>query len=256
MKYLLPIMFLAISAGLQVVGFYVYCNMPINWYAVISGFGITFGTYALNRAIDKEDIVNTPKRYTYFHRWRALWSIVLVGSIIIAPQQIKIAVLIIGVLTCAYTFWLKRICIIKTFLTVIVWSTAAIIMIKPIITPDIVFLFLAMCVGHINSAVRSDMRDVQGDMASGVKTIPVLIGNSLTGGLLFVISFSFLYASTFLVCTGKVDLPAFGIGCVGVMWSLLCSAIDEDARGVLQEILIDSHVLVTSLLLIIVGRFV
>lgn len=187
--------------------FLTYCsfeflNVQPNSILLIAVFLSTFSVYSLNRLTDlEEDSVNIPERGAYVKGKEKIllflcilsYAVALLIGVIVNPVIILVFLfpLIIGVL---YSIEvspklprLKNIPGMKNFIVTLSWVVGAVFV--PLTCNyqgfgPTVMIFIFIFIKIFVNAVSFDIRDIEGDKKSGVKTIPVLLGRSRTKLLL------------------------------------------------------------------------
>jgi len=201
--------------------FLTYCSFEFldlqpNYILLVAVFLSTFSVYSLNRLTDmEEDSVNNPERGAYVEGKEKIllslcilsYAVALLLGIIVNPVSILVFLfpLIIGVL---YSIEvspklprLKNIPGMKNFIVTLSWVVGAVFV--PVVchyqgfeVTAMIFFFIFVKI-FVN-AVSFDIRDIEGDKKSGVRTIPVLLGRSRTKILLLGIQ-SMLIVWLFIV---------------------------------------------------------
>lgn len=205
--------------------FLTYCsfeflNVQPNYILLVAVFLSTFSVYSLNRLTDmEEDAVNIPERGAYVKGKEKTLLILCILSYATAlllgwfvnPVSILVLLfpLIIGVL---YSIEvspklprLKNIPGMKNFIVTLSWVVGAVFV--PVVcyyrgfeVTAMIFYFIFIKI-FVN-AVSFDIRDIEGDKKSGVRTIPVLLGRSRTKYLLLAIQSTLIIWFLFVVLEG------------------------------------------------------
>ena len=206
-------LFLALIAGAMIYMSCVIQDLPL----VPSAFGImalmTYSVYNLNRKTDeKEDAINHSERYAFTKKYeRFLFASALLTYLIAfflagihgaAVLAITAIPLVSGIVYSMPVFprqfgfrRLKEIPIIKSLIVATAWAIPAallpayVLSAAPGISTVIIGLFI-FSLAFVNTVVF-DMRDVAGDIVSGVRTIPVLLGVARTKILLTLVNLLF-----------------------------------------------------------------
>ncbi|NTW70519.1 MAG: UbiA family prenyltransferase, partial [Chlorobiaceae bacterium] len=210
---------LSVLSSLGAASWSVYFDIPVNGWAVLTVFLLTFSIYQDNRLTDDvEDATNDPDglsnalKNEAFITYITSWLLPFI-ALVIALQFSQAAlwttalIILIGFLynhKCFPTFIsrrlngarrLKDIYVVKNLTPPLDWATAIIFL--PLffegqpITPKawICWGYLFICAFFIE--VMWDMRDRRGDLSSGIKTIAN--------------TFSFLHTKQFLIITSLVS---------------------------------------------------
>ena len=191
----------------------------------------------------KEDSINNPERTNFVRRNRALFLGLFIGSYVsiflIAITRSNLSVFVVSLFPLAlvllYTIkWiprsgpksgevkrLKDITLVKNLVTAIGWSgfigmliyfgpiapsatTLGSISAPPLLLSLLVFSLFVFARLIINT-ISCDLRDVQVDMGSGIKTIPALLGYAKTIQLLILLNTVSLVA--FSICAYQQVIP-------------------------------------------------
>ncbi|WP_076791010.1 UbiA family prenyltransferase [Chlorobium sp. KB01] len=230
---------LSVLSAIGAASWSVYFTIPVNGWAVLTVFILTFSIYQDNRLTDDvEDAANDPEGLknaqkneafiTYFTTW-----MLPVAALVIALQFGSAAlwttalIILIGLLYNHKCFpaslsrrldsarRLKDIYVVKNLTPPIDWATAIIFL--PLffegrpLTPKawVCWVYLFICAFFIE--VMWDMRDRRGDLSSGIKTIAntlsflhtkqfLIITSVISGAILFTFTFTkFLPGSTYFL---------------------------------------------------------
>ncbi len=203
-------LFLAINGSLKVIfsGF-LYDIFRLN--TSILTFLITFGIYGLNKLTDfEEDMINSPERARTIKKIETIFKFSVIISFILS--------LILGfldnILTLPVLFFplflgilysvklsknfprLKDITGIKNITIALSWAVVSALL--PVIYAshrEFVLIILVFYFFFLKSYINSiifDVRDIEGDRISGVKTIPVSLGREKTKLLLLILNSTLL----------------------------------------------------------------
>lgn len=196
----------------------------------IYAFLVMFSVYRINKILElKEDVVNRPDRVAYLAGSGKKMLIYGVPAITYALALViafmsnayVFAITVISFLwIVAYTLefpgWLQRIVgypkikaipVIKTIYSAIAWGAlgvAAIFFFKPEISTALFIPFLFVFLRLFINTNIFDMRDVQGDKKSGIKTIPVIIGLKKTQSLQYALNLAVIFLLASWVFLGLV----------------------------------------------------
>lgn len=206
-------------------------------------FLVTFSVYNINRKTDgNEDAINHPDRYSFTSRYGKILSNSAIIAYILAimlglycgsmAALISAIPLISGIL---YSIaWiprrfkyrrLKEIPLAKNFVIAFSWaSTPALLPVHSnLVDVDIetlvVFIFFFIS-AFINSVVF-DMRDIKGDVASGVRTIPAIFGAK--GTIKFLTCLNIFFGTIeLLLCFAFISSRFVSIFVAGMIYSNFC----------------------------------
>lgn len=202
--------FLAISGSLKVIFSGLLYNI-FNIYIPILTFLITFGIYGLNKLTDlKEDAINNPDRAKTIGKIEVVFkhtvalsfilSMVLGFLVDFSTIPVLIFPLFFGIL---YSIKLsknlprlKDITGVKNLTIAFSWSVVStflpliyILEKKKILIILIFYLFFTKSL--INS-ILFDIRDIEGDRKSNIRTIPIFLGRGKTTKLLLILNSTFI----------------------------------------------------------------
>jgi len=210
--------FLAISSLLisctgffQTMGGYILLGAPPNISICFSVFLLTFGIYSINKLTDiKEDAINRPDRVSFLKGRERFILIISVLSLILSAilaysnePQVVLILLVPFIANCVYSSQihpslprLKDIPFVKNIVVGLSWAIVCTLM--PAVTLDAIqflpvasIVYLMVIKDFINSTL-CDLKDVNGDRESGVRTIPVVLGPQKTKKILLTLNCTLL----------------------------------------------------------------
>lgn len=184
-------------------------DLPISPFASLIAFLCAFFVYSMDKVSgSKEDLLNTPERVILVHyeiRQIASMAYLLAIILVLAVDWHKLpSVLIFGLAGWIYT--------IKVFghrpkdipgLKNLIVASACSICFAGLVGTGYTFMFLLILV----NTILFDVRDLAGDAAQGVRTLPVLLGTSRTIAGLAVLN----------ICLAAYSLPAAAYGFI-LLW--------------------------------------
>ena len=205
--------YLSFAAGAMAFISSVLHHVAFNPVVLALGMLITFSVYNLNRKTDEsEDAINHSHRFAFTKRYEHLLFASAIGAYVLAlvlSGLYGLSVLLISAIPlisgliystpifpkgCKYRR-LKEIPLAKSLIVAIAWALPPALLpvyiggaIPSLITLAVVLFFFSLV--FINT-VLFDIRDVEGDRATGVRTIPVCIGVTNTKILLTLINIIF-----------------------------------------------------------------
>jgi 4-hydroxybenzoate polyprenyltransferase len=212
-----PLVSSQVYIGLGAVGFMLFTSLIFELefsppLAIII-FSEIFFIYSLNRLTDiEEDILDKPERMKHLklHKYTFCTSLVMISLSLIYSFFHSIEVLLIVFVSFFIGFLysvemprglsevvgykrLKEVPLLKNTVVALVWALIAVSTLLYHKAPlDVLafgiflFLFLRIFLG----AVAFDMRDIQGDKKTGVKTIPIMFGLCKTKVFLYILNIS------------------------------------------------------------------
>jgi len=213
--------YLSFAAGAMVYISSLFHKVAFNPTIFFIGVFVTFAVYNLNRKTDEEeDAINHSERFSFTKKHEKLlfysaitaYAAALVIAAYYGPATLLIAIFPLSsgifyslpILPARFGFRrIKEIPLMKSFLVAMAWALPPVLL--PVyaagasigrITMILILFFFTLV--FINT-VLFDMRDIEGDAQSGVRTIPVILGfartrfaltavNLLTGFVIFILA--------------------------------------------------------------------
>lgn len=258
---------IACTGFFQTYGGYILLGAAPNYYICFSVFLMTFSVYSLNKLTDiKEDSINRPERIAFLRgREKHILIISIIALFLSALLAFSIEVHALLPLTipfianCIYSSQiypglprLKDIPFVKNIVVGISWALVCTLMPAttlddfPLLTVAGVAYFM-LIKDFINSTL-CDLKDVRGDMQSGVRTIPVVLGPRRTRRMLLALN-STLLPLLFLVKAKTLMMMALLIS----IEYLFIITLSEGSHPAILEFFVDGEWLITCMLLIGLG---
>ncbi|MEN6553468.1 MAG: UbiA family prenyltransferase [Methanobacterium sp.] len=193
----------------------------IDWSLLLATFLVIFAVYCMNNLTDKEeDEVNSPEKANFVNSNEKTLTFAVGSSYIIAIilglLDSFYAVLILLVPLFAGVVYsikvssklprLKDIFAVKNIIIALSWAVVT-TFIPAINTPNVSWAFIIpifyffFVKSFVNSVV-CDIRDIKGDTANGIRTIPVGIGKEKTKKILSALTFSIMPVISILLFYG------------------------------------------------------
>ena len=233
-------LYLSFAAGSMAYISSVLHEVPFNPIVFVLGMLITYSVYNLNRKTDEsEDAINHSKRYAFTKKYEKLLFSTAIGAYILAlvlswfygPVVVVISAipLISGLIYSTPIFprgfpyrRLKEIPVAKSLLVAVAWALPPALLpvyiagaLPGMITLAVILFFFSLV--FINT-VLFDMRDVEGDRLTGVRTIPVCIGIPNTTRLLTLVNVIFGASVVFLLW-GEIPLMYLVLIIAGIFYA-------------------------------------
>jgi len=215
----------AISGGLRLHIAFLLAGIAVSIPEYCAGALIIYSTYTLDRALEcKEDQINKSELCGADKKTGLIACVLsfLIGAVLLARDGIYFApffpfvvgyLYTHGVRIGPYTLKLKGSVGVKNIVIGITWGgTIALIVSRwcsSVVTVGIIFLFFAMKI-FVTSCVN-DFKDVKGDTAAGIRTLPACLGENVTKKVLILI----------LLGLHGVMLYALFAGIIGDEWFIL-----------------------------------
>ncbi len=201
-------LYIAMTAFLLPYFSFLLYNVRANVTLLIASSLCIFSIYSLNKLSDiKEDSINNPERVGFIKKYKSIiiFAVIasFIASILISFLQNPFAVLIMLFPFLMGIFYsikvsnirLKDIVGIKNFTVAVSWAVIGAFLPLAVNFGDFIlitlifyFFFIRVFIGSI----ASDVRDIEGDRASGVRTIPVVFGMHRTKIFLLLLNSSLL----------------------------------------------------------------
>lgn len=167
-------------------------GLPIERVPLFLVFAVTFFVYSFNRLSDlAEDRQNVPGRASFIDEYGRLLlavgivlygvatAVAVLGGVPGAPAMlIPLAVAVLY-----STIGLKRVLLVKNLLVGLSWGLIPLgvgVYYGALLTVDILFLAGFITAALTIAAVVFDIKDIDGDRAEGISTVPVLFGPART----------------------------------------------------------------------------
>jgi len=254
-------LFLAINGSLKVLFFCLLFNI-FALELILATFLITFSIYGLNKLTDlKEDAINAPERAKLIKKIEPVFKFSLIFSFILSLLLgFSVNVLTLPILLFPLfsgTLYsvkftknlprLKDILGVKSITIALAWAVgstflpAICLLEKEILQILLIFYFFFL--KSFTNAVLFDIRDIEGDRMSGVRTIPVVFGRQKTKNLLLVLNstlipwLAFSYLSGFFQQYLFVLIFAIAYG----YWYILHFCKDGIKIGKSMDLLVDGE---------------
>lgn len=202
--------FVGVTGFFQTFAGYILLGSVPNLSLCFAVFLMTFSVYSLNKLTDiREDAINTPERLKFLvGRKKQVLYIALCAyalSAIIAFNNKPSALPVIFIPIVANALYssrllpgvprLKDIPVMKNVIVALSWALVctlmpALQMNEPLKAVTLVIYFMVARV-FVNTVIF-DIRDVDGDRANGVRTIPVILGTGKTTAILLAVNSTLL----------------------------------------------------------------
>jgi 4-hydroxybenzoate polyprenyltransferase len=253
--------FIALNGLLVTIFSFMLYEIPVDFTMLLCSFLITFSVYSFNKITDvAEDKLNNPYRVKLIRGCEKMWLMLpptsLSASLLIGALRSLLTVPILLTPFIAAFFYsfklspsiprLKEIFFVKSFVVALSWAlvgsllpTAVGSAAPPMIPLIFTFIFITIFV----NTVLFDVRDVDGDRASGIKTIPIVLGVDRTrrllsslNSLLVVWLFSSLALGEFSI---YIPALAFSVAYGFLLIKIFCREGHE--MGVIQDLMVDGE---------------
>ncbi len=260
--------FIAFNGLLVTLFSFMLYEIPVDLAILSSSFLITFSAYSFNKITDTaEDRLNNPYRSEVIGRGRRIWTalslISLFSSLVIGALHriLTIPILLIPFIAAfLYSYKvspsiprLKEVVGVKSLIVATSWALVGallptVVEIVPLSTILLVFSFIFIMI-FVNT-VLFDVKDVDGDIASGIKTMPAVLGMARIKKLLFSVNSLLILWLAFSLILGEflAYLPAlaFSIAYGFLLIKIFCK---KNGMHLLQEFMVDGEWMPLVLLL-------
>lgn len=239
----------------------VFLGMMAPFELLLVVFLITMSSYNINRFMEQaeEDTVNHPRRSAFFSNNQSFFAfnVLLILAVMVLAFFYKgfnglfiVAIFPLSVL--AYSAkWIphkysrvKEIPVMKNLFPTTIWALAPILCVVwlsapvgPSLLASFVFVFLRLLIG----VIAFDVRDVRGDRAYRINTLPVLLGIEDTKIFLLLLntlSGLFLFVS---VSEGWLPPAANAVNLITLYGYYFIFSLSEKAPLYLYDIIIDGE---------------
>jgi 4-hydroxybenzoate polyprenyltransferase len=196
--------FIAITGFLLPYFSFLLYEVKVNFNLLIASFLLMFAIYNLNKLTDiKEDSVNMPERAGFIEKnkrfvtWATIVSYIAAFSLSFLQNPLSIFIILfpfcIGVIYSIKisSFRLKDVMGIKNIVVALSWGVIGTFLPLAISFRDfivILLIFYFFFTKLFINTVLFDIRDIEGDRMSGVRTIPVVFGRQKTKNLLLILN--------------------------------------------------------------------
>lgn len=251
-------LYLSIAAVLMAYVSSAMQDLSISPAACLIMFFVTFSVYNMNRKTDEsEDAINHAERFAFTHRYaKALMAAAVAAyllAFLIAAMSGWLTVVITSIPLVSGIFYsvavlprgfgyrrLKDVPFVKNLLVGVAWATP-IALLSPLcigapvgfMTAVVWFYFFLLTV--INTVV-CDLRDVDGDIASGVKTLPAIVGVKKTK---IILSAANLGGGAVVLLSSIGHLSLIGIAAIACIIAYVQSYITLFDRNTLDKVVYD-----------------
>jgi 4-hydroxybenzoate polyprenyltransferase len=280
-----PIAWLALAAGLQMLGALLFFRAPVDLILIFTGAAITFSVYLLNRFTDNEDSYNYPEQKMFFQQKPALIGIPI---LLIAISFFLLAIsgrlvtwhvilIIFGILYSVSVIpfvrnkslcfvRLKDILFVKNLAVSLLWGITPFALAasqKFSVMPakfDLFVVATAFCLTSLINTASCDVRDVEGDRHAGVLTLATRFGQKFTA--IFLLSLGAIGCCVVEInyLSGNVSRTAAILFFINIAWTGVVAAPLYLKYLKLpksySEPLIDSQFVMNGLSLIVLALYV
>ena len=163
-------------------------DLPVEWLPLFIVFAVTLFVYSFNRLTDlAEDEQNVPRRASFIDDYgfallvvgTVLYFLATVAAIVAGIRGAPAMVVPLAVTLLYSVFGLKRVLLVKNLLVGLSWGLIPLgvgVYYEVLGTFDIIFMFVFVTAALTIAAVVFDIKDIEGDSAEGIRTVPVLAG--------------------------------------------------------------------------------
>lgn len=261
--------FVGATGFFQTFAGYILFAMTPNVQICTVAFLITFSTYSLNKLTDvAEDQVNMPERANFIGGRRRFVLFTALGaymlSIPLAFLVTPVALLIVFIPLLTNLLYssrllpgvprLKDIPVMKNLFVAISWAMVCTLL--PVVdifslpTASILLVLYFMLVKVFINTVLFDIRDVNGDLEAGIRTIPCLLGNRRTSILLMAIN------STLIALSPLLNGPVRWLLIAMILYGYLCIIYFKKRRNPLVlDLFVDGEWMIFTTLYILAVKF-
>ncbi|MDI9436760.1 MAG: UbiA family prenyltransferase [Euryarchaeota archaeon] len=250
-------------------------NVQPNTILLFAVFLSTFSVYSLNRLTDlEEDSVNVPGRESYVKgKEKSLlalciisYGVALLLGFLVNPVTVLVLLFPLGI-GILYSLEvspklprLKNIPGMKNFSVTLSWAAGAAFIPVVFSYPGLwitFLLFYFVFVKFLVNTISFDVRDIEGDKKSGVRTIPVLLGRSRTKLLLFGIQSTLIFWMLIVISEGIFTRYwlLFTLSIVYGFWYIHYFSENRKRGTFSRDLLIDGEWMILAFLCFIISTF-
>jgi 4-hydroxybenzoate polyprenyltransferase len=242
----------ALSGGLRLHIAFLLAGIAIRLPVYCAFILIIYSTYTMDRAFDcKEDAINRSELCGADRKTGIIASVLafLLGAFILGMDGIYLAPLFPfivgyfysrGITIRSHTIKLKGSVGVKNVIVGLTWGgTIALIVgqwTSSLVTVGIIFLFYGSRV-FVNSCVN-DFKDVKGDLAAGIKTLPACLGEDLTRKVLIMLLLGLysvmIYALSFQFIRSEWIILLFSL-VITIAFLMVYSSTFEEKQSVIYR---------------------
>jgi len=200
----------SMTSSMVLLASFILQGASVHTTLLVAAFALTFAVYNFDRVINqKEDMINDPDRSKLYMSKETVWTVVAAASLALAAvlgarEGLSVLLTLLSPLAvyAGYTLglpWtgrLKAIPVVKNVVLVATWALVPTLL--PRLCEDgpaggvsivlsLLVLYFIFTKIMVNS-VLFDLRDVEGDSASGVRTLPQVLGVKGVRRLLFLLN--------------------------------------------------------------------
>ncbi len=181
-------LFISLAAASVVVTTLVLADLPPDPLPFVIVFAVTMFVYTVNRFTDlEEDEANVPQRVSFIKRygwlWLALGAVLYLAAIWVAIRRSipGVGFMILPLLAAILysTVGIKRLFLVKNLFVGLAWALIPMGVGYYFGQPwtfEIVFLAVYIGVMITIAAILFDIKDIEGDRAEGIRTVPNTFG--------------------------------------------------------------------------------
>lgn len=179
---------ISLSATGVAVSTVVLADFPLDPVPLFIVFAATLFVYSFNRLTDlAEDAQNVPTRATFVEQYGTV-LLAVGGALYLAATALALATGIPGapamavplVVAVLYSVvGMKRILLVKNLLVGLSWGIIPLgvgVYYQRLLSTDILSMFAFITVALTIAAVVFDIKDIEGDRAEGIATVPLVVG--------------------------------------------------------------------------------
>lgn len=240
-------------------------GVEVNASLLLAAFALTFAVYNLDRVINqKEDRINDPDRSRLYMARERMWAATAIASlgssVVLGAREGLGALLTLLSPLAVYAGYslglpstgrLKEIPVVKNVVLVATWALVPTLLPSlpnawPVTENGMLLSLLIFCFIFVKIMVNSivfDLRDVKGDRASGVRTLPLILGVRRLRTLLLVLNATLILwvAACWLLGYFVQYLPVLFASVLYGFWYILFFAGNFNRKRILVDFLVDGE---------------
>ena len=242
----------------------VLVGTPIKILPAFVSFAIFFLIYNVDRFTDAdEDAEDMPRRTDFVRKYGGicvgasivLYAAALLGSFGANPITFLFTVIPVGLGAVYSPLNLKDILFVKNAVVGIAWGTVPLLVgayFGALFEFEVLFLWLFFTLSFFRSAMIFDIKDIEGDLREGVKTIPNTFGIDTTKRIAYLVDVTSVAIEILLVVSGYLSplflvLLPFHLYIVAYVWSL-----DRESGEMFYSVIIDGECIFLGVLVVLI----
>lgn len=280
---LLELLYLSLIASITFISGAIYLNCPIDLDLVITFALLVFGIYAINRYTDVEDMINDPEKNSFFinnkiYLYITITLFIFSIGLLILKEKLTLYHIVLLLLGISYSVKvipfinkkhqvvfkrLKDLPFAKSLIVSLLLGTAFFAISMSVYSNliinnfEIITIMISFTLGIFMNTNFADLRDLKGDKAVGVPTIPVIFGRKNTYlGTMIIPGIIWSAASVYFLISNMISMPLFTLFALNLLFPLLYISLYnyKDSFKKYVQPVSDSCVLIYAVGLVVISQ--